>query len=218
MTDPRQDRFENLVVGADARVLNPAYSKIVRWLRLVLPLVAVAIVVMLFTWTLLDESTQIAEKPKGKGMDQAENELVAAKFESRDSNGNPFTLTAARALQGQPKEGQDEKIIYLEKPSGEMLLEQGRTITLSAVQGEYDQGRQALRLEGGVRLSTGDGYEVDTDKVLVNIKDSRADSSAPVTGHGPAGTIEALGFSADNEQGRLILKGPARLVIKPEAL
>ncbi|MCD8526504.1 MAG: hypothetical protein LRY62_04950 [Alphaproteobacteria bacterium] len=54
MTENTPDRLDNLVVGEGVRVLNPAYSKLVRWLRLVLPLVAVIIVVMLLRgrcWT-----------------------------------------------------------------------------------------------------------------------------------------------------------------------
>lgn len=218
MTDNRQERLENLVVGAEERILNPAYSKVVRWLRLVLPLVAVAIVVMLFTWTLLDDTTQVAEKPKGKGMDQTQNELLEARFESRDSSDRPYVITAARAVQGKPERGQDEKTIYLEKPTGHMTMEEGRTLNLTARQGTYDQDNASLDLAGGVDLNTTDGYEMHTEKVFISLNDSRAQSDTALNGQGPAGMVEAAGFSADNEKGLLVLKGPARLIIKPEAL
>ncbi|MCD8562841.1 MAG: LPS export ABC transporter periplasmic protein LptC [Alphaproteobacteria bacterium] len=220
MTDDRQERerLENLVVGAEERVLNPAYSKLVRKLRLILPLVAVAIVVMLFTWTLLDDTAQIAETPKGKGKDQTQNELLEARFESRDTSGRPYVITAARAVQGKPEQGQNEKTIYLDKPTGQMTLEEGRTLDLTALQGTYDQDNGALDLMGGVDLHTTDGYEMHTEKVLVSLNDSRAQSDTPINGKGPTGSVEAKGFSADNEKGLLVLKGPARLIIKPEAL
>lgn len=219
MTDPRQERLENLVVGAEARVLNPAYSRMVRWLRLLLPLVAVAIIVTLFTWTLLDDNQQIAEKPKDRGMEDAENELVSPKFESRDLKGNPFTVTALHAVQGKPEQGQDDKTIYLEKPTGEMtLIERNQKLSITALHGAYDQARQTLDLEGGVTLNTENGYEMRTEKVFISLKDSQANSKTALRGSGPAGTLEAAGFTADNEKGKLVLKGPARLVIKPEVL
>lgn len=219
MTDQRQqERLENLVVGAEERVLNPAYSKVVRKLRLILPLVAVAIVVMLFTWTILDDTAEISENPKDKGAEQTRNELLEARFESRDEAGRPYTITAARALQGKPELGQDEKTIYLDKPSGQMALEQGQTLGLTAQEGTYDQDAGALDLQGGVALNTTDGYEMRTDKVMISLNDSTARSDTPLEGKGPAGSVEAKGFSADNEKGLLVLKGPARLIIKPEAL
>lgn len=218
MDGPRQDRLENLVVGEGARVLNPAYSRMVRWLRLVLPLFAVAIVVMLFTWIMLDRNTVVEQSGDGDSMNKARNELMAARFESRDSSGNPYTVTADRAFQGKAALGQDEKMIYLDLPSGTLSMEDGKTISVKAAEGRYHQQEENLMLDGGVSLTTSDGYTMETARVFIEMKDSTAKSNTPLRGEGPGGSVEALGFLADNEKGRVILKGPAKLILKPEAL
>ncbi|MCD8496900.1 MAG: LPS export ABC transporter periplasmic protein LptC [Alphaproteobacteria bacterium] len=194
MTENTPDRLDNLVVGEGVRVLNPAYSKLVRWLRLVLPLVAVIIVVMLFTWSMLDRNTVVAEKSDDGDMNQASNELVSARFESRDSSGRPYVITAERAVQGRPEQGQDDKTIYLDGPHGEMTLESGEKIEVKAANGAYQQEREELNLNGGVHFGTTDGYRANTEEVFVHLKNSQAQSSSVLEGEGPAGSVRAQGF------------------------
>lgn len=216
MTEPK--RLENLVVNEGVRVLNPAYTKLVRWLRLLLPMGAVVIVVMLFSWVLFDKDNVVSDKSGEAGMDQARNELVEARFESRDSSGRPYTITALKAVQGKRELGQDEKMIYLDTPTGTMTLEDGRIIEVKSKEGTYHQTKEELGLNGGITLTSTDGYALKTKTIFVSMKDGIAKSNTPLQGLGPSGSVEARGFEANNETGHFILKGPAKLVIKPEAL
>lgn len=218
MTRTTQKRLENLVVKEGVRALNPAYTKLVRWLRLLLPLVAMAIVLALFSWTFFDKDTVVADKSDEERVKEARNELVAPRFESRDSSGRPYSVTAKRATQGKRENGQDEKMIYLEDPSGEMIFDEKRTFSVTAKTGSYHQALEELTLENDVLLTSTDGYMFRTKSVFVSTKKGQARSSSPLQGKGPSGSIEARGFEADNTAGRIVLKGPAKLVIIPEAL
>lgn len=215
---PQAQRLENLAARHETRVLNPAYSLLVRRLRLVLPLLAVMIVAAVFTWGLLDRNTVIEKTDPKDTMDKAQNELLAAHFESVDEEGRPFLITARKAAQGKPEDGQDQKMIYLDDPEGQYSISEEETLKIAAPKGAYHQQKQTLVLAGGVRFQSSGGYALETNTVEADIKEGTASSDSPLTGEGPSGSLSAQGFTADNKRGTLVLLGPARMILKPEAL
>lgn len=218
MAEKPAPRLENLIASGQTRILNPAYSRVVRRLRLALPLAAVALVMAVFTWGLLDEGTVVADKDSNDTMQDARNELVSARFESVDEEGRPYEVTARRAVQGKREEGQDEKMIYLTDPRGIFALAEDEALEISAPYGAYHQQKETLSLTGGVLFGSKSGYKLRTQSIEADMKAGTARSGTQLSGSGPSGSIEAQGFAADNKRGMLVLKGPARLTIKPEAL
>lgn len=217
MAETPSPRLENLVADGQRRELNPAYSRLVRRLRLILPLAAVVLVMSVFTWIILERDT-VVEKNPDNSMQQARNELVSARFESVDEEGRPYEVTAQRAVQGKPEDGQDEKMIYLTAPRGKFTVATDEAFEISAPEGAYHQQKETLSLTGGVSFGSQSGYALRTQAIEADLKAGTARSGTRLTGNGPSGSVEAQGFSADNKRGMLVLKGPARVIIKPEAL
>ena len=206
-----QERRERLSQPPTARkIYNQSYSKFVRWMRLVLPLMALVIVAMLFTWTGMEEEIAIPlQQQAAQQKDIGKNELLNPRFESTDENKQPYTVTAKRAIQSE----EDEKLVILERPVADMLLNTGNWIAVEADKGAYHQETQKLFLEGHVRLFHDEGYQMETAKLHVDVAKNLAWSDNDVYGQGPAGTLEAKGLKADNETGRVVFVGPARLVL-----
>ncbi len=207
-----QERRERLAQPPKERKgYNQSYSRYVRWMRLLFPLAAMAIVAVLFTWSDGSEEELVvpiqqqatAQKAIGK------NELLNPRFESKDEKDQPYTVTASRALQGES----DDKLIILEKPVADMLLDTGNWVAVEADKGAYHQETQKLLLQGDVKLFHDEGYQMKTPQLHVDMKKSYAWSDMDVYGQGPAGTLEAKGLKANNETGRLVFTGPAKLVL-----
>jgi lipopolysaccharide export system protein LptC len=208
--------IEHLVIGPAHRVpnFNPFYSRLIRWMRLALPLAALAIAAIVFTWsgphqTLLTSNLQPElKKTIGK------NELVNPRFENTDAENRPYTLTAKRAVQDE----QDGNIVILENPVGDMMLDNGHWVAIESSEGIFQQTERKLLLRGNVRLFHDGGYQLDTPELHIDVQNSTAMSDKDVYGQGPEGTLEARGLEGNNATGNLIFKGPAKLVLDTEAM
>lgn len=178
-------------------------------MRLILPLLAISLIGMVMAWPNVEDTlapiSQEATAPRTVG----QNELINPRFESEDDQRQPFTVTANRAVQS----ARDPDVVILERPVADIILKDGTWLAAEAKQGAWQQNAEKLLLEGNVKLFHDQGYEVKMTKLLINMKDQQAWSDTPVSGHGPAGTLEATGLQAQNTDEKLVFTGPVRLVL-----
>lgn len=208
--------IEHLVVGRRPKTaaFNPFYSRLIRWLRLALPLTALAIAAIVFTWSGPRQSLLTADMKPELKKTIGKNELVSPRFENTDAQNRPYTLTAQRAVQDE----QDGNIVILDKPVGDMMLDNGHWVAMESAEGIFQQSERKLLLRGNVRLFHDGGYQLDTPELHIDVQNNTALSDKDVYGQGPEGTIEAKGLEGDNVKGTLIFKGPAKLVLNTEAM
>lgn len=186
------------------------HSFIIRTLRLIVPLVAISLIGLLIAWPHIEETlSPIQDSGLILPPTIAKNELINPRFESQDDKSQPFTITAKRAIQS----SKDADVILLDTPMADIILNDNTWLAAQAIQGAYRQNEERLLLKGEVKLFHDQGYELKTEQLLVNLKTRQARSDVPVTGQGPAGTIEAQGMIAQMETGLLIFKGPVKLVL-----
>lgn len=191
---------------------NKFYTKFVRSMRIALPLLAMLIVVVLVVLSSENEDVIKAPPPKEEVVKQTsigKNELLKPRFDTYDKEGRPYTITAERAFQTVDS----SDVIYLEKPVADSTMSDGAWVALESVAGTYDQLGQTLLLEGSVKLFHDAGYSLVTDKLDIDLETNKAVSKMPVSGHGPIGTLEAAGMSADGTNNILIFTGPAKIVL-----
>lgn len=205
----RRERLAR-VQAAGSRGFSQSYSSFVRWMRLVLPLTALAIVAVLFTWSSMQEELVIPpQDPARTPSSIGKNELVSPRFESKDDRNQPYTITALRAVQGE----KNDDLIILEKPVADMTLNSGNWIALEADQGAYRQDKNRLLLQGNVKIFHDRGYQLETAKLHIDMNKDFAWSEEAVYVQGPTGTLKANGLKADNGRQILIFTGPAKLVL-----
>lgn len=185
------------------------YTRIVRWMRLLLPLIALCVVGVLIAWPRMEEAMAPVAREAAAVPAAARNEVLNPRYESLDNSGQPFVITADRAVQSL----KDPDLVLLDRPAASLTLGNGRVLSGRAENGTYRQAEEQLWLEGDVRLSQDDGYEMTMEKLLISLKTQQAWSDRPVSGQGPAGTLAASGVQLDNGNGKLIFTGPARLVL-----
>lgn len=209
---PEDDHSIDLLIRSDENIeintqKSKRHSSRVRTMRLILPVLALGVVVILMTWK--GDNAPVAPVPRTEISPQtvAQNELINPKFQSEDKNGQPYTITADKATQS----AGDMDTLQLQKPVADMTLKSGGWVSLKAKGGTYQQRTGNLNLNEDVEIHHDSGYEIHTTKMNIDVKTQKVTSDAPVTGQGPAGDISASGLSVDGNSKTVIFTGPAKL-------
>jgi lipopolysaccharide export system protein LptC len=184
-------------------------SKIIKFIKTALPLIAAALTAIIITWTFVSDRQNYVRPTEEGNQSVGKNELIKARFESVDSKNQPYTITATRAM----RENDNEDRVILEKPQGEIAMNNGQTIGISAENGIYDQSQKFLNLTNTVKLYDGQGNNLQTQEMMIDIAKETINSTHDVRGNGPAGKITATGLHASNIEGTLRFEGPAKLVL-----
>lgn len=189
--------------------IDEKYSAFIRSMRIVLPLLALCIIAVLFSWNALtpDKITP-AQPDKSAARTAGKNELINPKFESLDDKNQPYTITAAKALQNI-----NDELVLLTDPFADIVLNSGNWLAIRSKQGAFRQQSELLLLKDEVELFHDGGYRVKTQELNVDMKAGIATTDLKIAGHGPMGTLNASGMRANTEEETLIFIGPAKIVI-----
>ena len=191
-----------------------SYSRFANYMRIALPLVAVAIVILVVAWP------QIMEKPKKFSLsvsnatttEAGTQQIVNARFTGTDSANRPYSVTADTASQVK----NEPDMIDLAFPKADITLQNGAWLALSAETGLFNRKLQVLNLRGGVTLFHDMGYELRTPSADISMEQGMASGDQTVTGQGPIGTIQSAGFRILDNGTRVLFTGKSRLVIYPK--
>lgn len=188
--------------------------RLVTLLRVTLPLAALLLAALVIVWPKLQNHERSGFKLAPSSTDSKEVEqltMVKPRFVGLDSKQQPYTVTAFSATQDHP--GAD--IIRLDHPQADITLDGGAWATVTALSGNYAQKDQILDLKGDINVFHDSGYEFHTEQAELDLAHNTIDGNVPVTGHGPGGTIDAVGFTIIDRGQTVLFHGPAKLVINP---
>ncbi len=190
------------------------YTRIVRLLRWLLPLCALALAAFLLMWPTFN----IIELPDVipiSGLEQPTAErstMTNVRFLGTDSDGRPFTINAERAWH----DSERGETVFLEGVSGSITVGEGEWTSLRADSGYFEQKSQVLTLESSVQVTSSSGYRLDSERVLIDLEKGMARSDAMVKGTGPSGDLEAEGFEVSDHGGKFTFSGDVEILLNPE--
>lgn len=206
----QNDRLTALSQGERPTKVSHGYTKFIRSMRIVLPLAAVAMTVIVLTWEDAGRRVEPLKKEEiAPTAENIQNELLKPVFNSVDDKNQPFSVTADRATQDRV----NPDILNLEQPKAELAMSDGAKINADAARGIYQQKEQKLNLEGAVHLKHSDGYTLTSEELRVDLVTQKAFSGLDVHVEGPAGTIHSTGLEGDAATGNLVFTGPAKVVL-----
>ena len=133
--------------------------------------------------------------------------MVDVRYNGVDEKGRPYTLTAETAKQ------MDADRITLTMPKGDITLENGTWLMLTARSGTFIQKANQLDLLNDVTLYRDDGTTMRTTAASVDMKAGAAAGSTPVHVEGPFGVLDAQGFVVVDKGTAIDFAGPAHLVL-----
>ncbi|WP_136441991.1 LPS export ABC transporter periplasmic protein LptC [Pacificoceanicola onchidii] len=191
------------------------YSRVISWLKILLPLIAL---VLLSTLFLLSRSAeQVLDVPFTGGVagDGVNREQVSAPYYAGTTeNGDTLTITASTAS----PEGNG--VIRAQNLAARVRMPNGNEIALKAETATVRESDQWAELEGGVRIESSTGYTLVTETLGAAVDRIEAESGGPVSGSGPLGTLEAgkmrIEPLPDSGDVQLLFTDGVKLVYSPQ--
>jgi lipopolysaccharide export system protein LptC len=193
-----------------------AHTRIVGWLKVALPLLALAILATLF---LVADRINPEDALPYAEVDVEERarepRMTAPSYAGTTSDGAALTLTAEEArpeAEGTPAKAKGLRL--------DLTTPDGANTELRAAIAVMDHDARLMVLSGGVTVTTGTGYRLETDEVVARLDRSGLESRGEVTATGPMGEIRAGGMRLDQDNRTpgaylLVFNGGVRLVYRP---
>jgi len=187
----------------------PAYTRLVRRLRVALPAVGLLGLAAILLWPRIEEALNHPTQPSE--LDRRAR-MAKGRFVGTDSHGRPYTVTYDTAAQ--PPGGGPVDMV---NPLAEITLDNGHWVAIGAANGRYDQTGGTIDLSGHVELFHDDGYRFTTERAHVEFNKNLIWGDRAVEGHGPKGEVEARGFRVADKGETIAFTGPAHLLLRPNA-
>lgn len=191
-----------------------AYSRLVAWLKLVLPLAALGLLASLFLVArTIDPSRAISTADRDVAGLARDLRIGAPDFAGVTGDGSALRVTARSA---RPDPADIDRITaegiraMLETPGGARYEMTARAAVLDGAGGQ-------IRFNGDVELSTSSGYRLRMQDLSAALEETRLAARGPVRGEGPQGMLDAGGMvlrpTTGSDRGYvLVFNGGVKLV------
>jgi lipopolysaccharide export system protein LptC len=187
-------------------------SRLVAFMKLVLPAAALAIVALTFAWPqfLPDKREIRIGDVKMTGVNVDGLVMDNPRFVGTDAELRPYQVTAASASQ----RGKTDQLVYLAAPKADILMKSSGWVAITAQAGIYDKKSETMDLSGGVTLFYDRGYQFASESARVDMRAGTAEGRQPVIGHGDGGRVEGEGFQLFDRGARIIFTGRSKAVLR----
>lgn len=195
------------------------HTRIVRWLKVALPLSALALLSTLFLVSnriggdidLPYSQVEIEDRLN-------EPRMTRPSYSGVTADGASLTLTAEEA---RPASGSQDQASAL-RVKGTLQGASGSTVTLQSDAVTIDTQARRADLTGAVQIATSEGFLIQTEGLTAALDISHLESTAPVTAEGPPGRITAdhMELSDSDTDGKahvLRFTGQVKLVYLPQS-
>lgn len=186
-------------------------TRTVRWLRVLLPLAALAMLSTLFLFSRGgDSESQIPYADVDAEAMARDPRVVAPEYAGVTDDGAALTLRATQAAPGQGGGRAQDLRLDWRRPDG-------LRADLTAPRAGVADG--AIRLEGGVRMTTSSGWRLDAQSVEAATDRSRIAARDGVKAEAPFGSLTAQRMELAPGDGQdasvLSFSGDVRLIYRP---
>lgn len=194
------------------------HTKIVRAARLILPLLALALLSSLFLLNRTpNPDAAIPFAAADVELLAREQRLTAPHFVGVSADGASFSIAADLAR----PDPVDPRILSAERLSVAIDgLEGGNTLYVQAQRGQMDTGGQTFQLARDVVIRSSLGFSLQTDQLMANLGDFSLFVPTPLVGRGPMGklTAESMRLTRDISTGHqlMLFEGGITLLYAPE--
>lgn len=193
------------------------YSRVVAFLKVVLPLAALALLSTLFLFARNGTPTSTIPFAQVDLEKRARDQQITAPYiAGKNKRGDLIALTASTA---RPDPDNATRIL-VNKLDARIDLVGGQRVTFSSENGMVDSGDQLAMLAGGVLILTSTGYSARTQTLTTSMSELLAETDDRIEATGPLGdfTAGAMRLSPDPETGEpyLVFTNGVKLVYTPK--
>lgn len=193
-----------------------AHSRMVAWLKVAMPLLALFILAALFILPRQIDPSQ--------AIPHAEVDVEALARDPRVSTANYATVTedgatlnvTAETLRTDPEL---ETRMAATRLDVEIETPDGARTGIRADEGVLDRVSGLLTLRGEIAMHNSQGYDIRTEEVVAALDRTRLTAGAPVSARGPAGTLDAGGLELRRQEDGsyvLVFNDGVKLIYTPD--
>lgn len=187
-------------------------TRIVRWLRVLLPLIALAILSTLFLFSNEPSGESSIPYADVDAQDMARDpRMTAPEYAGVTNDGAAITLRAEELRTGEGQQGNAEGLRMTWR------AENGLAADLTAPGADVQD--DVISLSGGVRMTTSSGWAITTPQIDSNVGQSRIEAPDQVRGFAPFGELSAGAMQLLRESGDgdhvLNFTGGVNLIYQP---
>jgi len=192
-------------------------SRIVSWLKIILPLTALGLLSTLFLFSrTVDTNRSIPTSRADLESRTGTQQITAPSFAGVTEDGHALTFVAQSA-QIDPE--QAERVLADNLVTQIDLLD-GARIDITALAGNVHDGEGVAILTGDVVLTSSTGYRIETEQLTTRMREIAAESTAEITGEGPPGRLDAgkMSMTTDAQTGdvHLLFTNGVKLIYDPQ--
>lgn len=190
-------------------VPGSVHDRLVRWTKIVLPS-AVGILIVVLALAPLEKKGDVSFILDKKKVQNAQERMrvESARYTGSDNKGQKFEIAANSALQ----RSSEVPVVDIHGMFAQLAMQQG-PLVIGANNARYNLDTQRIAIDGPVRVSGADGYQLATRDVMVDLKQRKMASAGPVAGQMRLGQFQAGQLKADLGARTIVLDGGARLKI-----
>lgn len=186
------------------------YSIFVRIMKRALPLTALALALAVLGYALQPrEAGRVTMTFERVGTIENDLAMVKPRLVGTSDDGLPFVVTAASAVQ----EGEGSPRVRLDDVNAELTLSDGGVLRVAASAGIVDTAARQLDISGGIRFSSADGMEAETETAHADLKAGTIMGSSPITATSSFGRISADRFTFNKDTRQLHFHGRVRTLL-----
>ncbi len=190
------------------------HSRRVRFLKRVLPVLAIGIAVGFAGYSWWITPGKISVDLAASGIVDGKLVMAAPKLDGFTKDKLPYTMTATRAIQelGNMDRFELEDIIA--------VLPMSETVKadIKAATGVFDNKAQKLDITSPIRIVTNDGMEADLTDAKIDIKTGRLETGKPVDIRLENSRIQSNTFVVEDNGKVLVFEDNVRMVLRPDEL
>lgn len=206
----RSSRARPAPLPTAARLAADRHSRRVRRLKILLPVTAVVIVLVIVAVAWVQSRLQGRLDVKNvlfskDGLTMVEPHL------SGHAKGRAYDVSAQRAFQNI----QNPKIIGLEGVDGRIEMADGNWTKIESAKGLYDGTRERLTLDGAVTVTTSSGWRATSEHADADLTNGHVSTDTRLRIAGRNGSIEADGIDVTDGGHRIRFSGNVRMQFLP---
>lgn len=189
------------------------YDHLITWTRRGFAATALGLAVLVVLWpTLKDEEVSFTLSYEDTTPNSDQIRMVNMVYSGTDLAGGRFEIIADRGVQTSP----EAPTIRLEGIRADVDMVSGRSVKLQSGGGTFFVDENILTMDGGVVMTTSDGYRFTAGRARFNMDSNRADSDEQISGTGPLGSFSAESFEVRVDEKLVIFEGRVQMRLYPQ--
>ena len=162
--------------------------------------------ILIFFWSSIEDIYIENKKPVLENQKKQKNFT----FQGIDEFNQPFFLHAKKY---QRIINNENKLLF-EKPKAEILLKEGKWLTMVAEEGIFDVEKQTIELIGNVLFYHSDGQQIDTNNAVIDLKKAKIYGNKKIFGKDETIDFSSEGFEVKKTGKNFKLFGKSKIKIR----